>query len=385
MQTIKLVVSYEMAKKIKECGLAEIAIRGEYARFKDIVKVAVAIEQHSDKPEEIINSLMRTAQQMLGISEKDASQIKKNVKQVARFVGDGNLQIDSRQLGGLVNEGMKFLFSNGDLGKMVPYLNVGLAAANLCMTAAAFALISEKINQISAEMKDIKKELNGIAENQEIAWIEKYEDVISDYSHMLDRKKIKDEFTSEEYYELAKKMNLTMQSLIQVFMRDACTDPAEILNALYALMPMLANLLCEYDRKYYFSNKDQITSGSRFHNEHPKWMQTLNTMYSQDFLDKLQDYLFINLNMSSADTNEAVTVSFMHAAYAITRVNDEDAILLKCDSMDDYNKIQNYIDQKAKEKAIESIEHSDHDEEISTEELKVILSKAEQMLATAQV
>ena len=259
-------------------------------------------------------------------------------------------------------------------------LSVGMQAMNLVVTAGGFAIMNSKLNSIIESIGSMQETLNQIAKKQEMDIMKEFNELRGDYADMLDADKRQESYKETDYYKLTRKMHSMIDYLYACFMSDAVENKTAILEALYVLLPMYANVLRKYDREYYFNYKDKIHGGSLWHSSHEEWMNSFGKMIDAEYLEKFQDYCFLEEGMSGRDADDAVLTAYLTAVNSHTIVEDNQKILLCFDTREEYNQYQNELIEDAQERINESMKELD-EETIS--QLQPAFAKAAEELAAA--
>jgi hypothetical protein len=189
--------------------------------------------------------------------------------------------------------------------------------------------------------------------------------VRADYIDMLDGEKRNNPFGEERQYELTRKLADTISYLYDCFMQDA-GNPEILLNAIYVLLPMFANVLCRYDRTYYFKYYKDGNDAMRMHMLHKEWVSVIRNLRSRAFLDKLNEYCFLDKGMHTRDAMHAVNTTYMMALAAEVSIDDNQKIIDRMHSMEEYNQ---YSAEKKKEAAEDILNAS---KKLSEEQMNLI-------------
>ena len=227
-------------------------------------------------------------------------------------------------------------------------LNVFLNAANLCATAAGFVIVYKELNEVKTRINEVKEALLDTHE-QEV--FKDFDNVIDDYSDMLDSKKIDKEYSEDQYRELIKNEYSMIKLLIKMFTKSTCNNKHDVLYAIMSLSSMLACTLVNFDEVYYYNNKEK----QKWHLSHEKWMSIYDNLTSSDFIRSLEDYMFIEQNYNQYQTDmfvRSIIDSFSQSKQAI--IDRQTLIQLK-DSRNDYIDIIKNINQSVINDIDESI------------------------------
>ena len=339
-------VPEDIASYLMEKGFAEICERGADKKFRKFEKILVefAEEKGSDILKESISSLIKVEPQ----------QIKQITKQLMGAMSKKMVSSLTPQLSTILKQG-KLLERYAKGIAALSWVNIGLNVANLCVNAAGFAIVNQKLNEVKEELNQMRATLNKLAASEDIKWLDQYERVISDYSYMLDCEKTGKPFSEEKLHDLSVNMYHTLDVLQKLFMQDAFNNNNALLDAIYALIPLFSQTLIRYDNVYYFSNKDHIRIGSKLPNDQSKWLNLFDSLYSDAFLDRIQDLCILEKRMSTREASQAVALSFYAVASAKQDVLDNEMILLGCRTKQDYELLEANMNQYAEESFMEEV------------------------------
>ena len=369
-------VSEEFANYIEENGFAEICMRGVKNRFKDFEPFLVEFVEENGKDilKDGVKSLLQRAPE---VNEKALNQL-------VGLVGKKLMNVAAPEFGKLfqMNEA---ILQSVKLASRLNWISIGLSVANLCVNIYGFEKLSGKLDEVSRNLSQVQETLNKMATADEIAQLKVFDKVISRYSYMLDQEKIGKPFSEENLYNLVNDIYHTMDQLRSLFVKDAFNNNPALLDAIFTLVPLFEQTIIRYDRVYYFANKDAIKAGSKFSNEHNKWMNLFDDIYSDRFLGRIRDYCMLDKRMSMRESTQAAALSFYATASAKQEVLDSMELLLQSDTVEEYYYLLSLMDQYAEEKFEEKVLSST--EEMKQEEMKAMLGevfeKYEQMQSYA--
>lgn len=369
-------VSEEFANYIEENGFAEICMRGVKNRFKDFEPFLVEFVEENGKDilKDGVKSLLQRAPE---VNEKALNQL-------VGLVGKKLMNVAAPEFGKLfqMNEA---ILQSVKLASRLNWISIGLSVANLCVNIYGFEKLSGKLDEVSRNLSQVQETLNKMATADEIAQLKVFDKVISRYSYMLDQEKIGKPFSEENLYNLVNDIYHTMDQLRSLFVKDAFNNNPALLDAIFTLVPLFEQTIIRYDRVYYFANKDAIKAGSKFSNEHNKWMNLFDDIYSDRFLGRIRDYCMLDKRMSMRESTQAAALSFYATASAKQEVLDSMELLLQSDTVEEYYYLLSLMDQYAEEKFEEKVLSST--EEMNQEEMKAMLGevfeKYEQMQSYA--
>lgn len=182
-------------------------------------------------------------------------------------------------------------------------VSIGLNAVNLCVTCAGFAMVNEKLKHMSADVNRCIVGIEDVKNRQHANDNIKFDDISGIYADMLDRRRREDPFSSQEMHDLVHKLYVTLRFYIDVFNSIELKDVEIFLNVIYSLLAMMTVSLNYYDEQYYFENKEKNLGKNPFHTSHTEWMNIYEQLSSREFIEKIQDYAFLEKDMSAAETD----------------------------------------------------------------------------------
>lgn len=328
----------------------EIVRRLRNGRINKIFKIAVSQLKDNDRHDGDNNSdsmLMRILEHLSSLDD-----IKKDVHNISVSVKDATDALKHLSMD------MDAFLSLIQASKGLSWVNIGLNSINLATTIIGFAVINPKLNRISDSISEMKETLQQLSNKSAIDIVKEYKEVKQDYVEMLDSLKRKEEFSESRYFELVKKMFIVLEYLYDCFMNNAAGNNEVILEAIYALLPMFANVISKYDTHYYYNHKS-VTGDSPWHNSHTDWISLYEKLSGRDFLDKLQDYSFLNKRLSTRDSIKTISISFMLALNGKTMIEDHQKILKCFDSFEEYRQFEDFCTNEAVREIKEEIDNTD--------------------------
>jgi hypothetical protein len=278
--------------------IIEIASRRKNGKFKAFTNVLL-----KDRNEDVLNAI------------KEATQ---NVNQ---------LSASSKQLLNVLNT-----------ASASSAFSAALGAVNLCATVAGFAIVCNKLNKVEDKISDVAKKVLD-AHEQETFY--KFDMMLGDYKNMLDCKKVNNEYTEEKYRELIDNEYAILKLLMRIVNNDTCNNKNDILYTIISLSSMLAVTLSNFDEVYYFEHKDI----QKWHSSHNDWTSIYDSLVSKEFIEKLQDFMFIEEGYNQYQTDLFVITFIDNIKEAKQFVIDKQQLIEKLDSTDQLNKLMDAINK----------------------------------------
>lgn len=250
----------DFQKYADEKGIIEIVLRDKKKKYKTFQKV-------------VINNLPKTEEKEL--VEKALNTINNFTK-----MSDKNLKMLNR------------ISKINEIGFM-------LNGLNLCATCVGFAIINDKLNKMSAEITQQFAHLeNLVKKTNDIRTKKDFNDTISNHYNMLDHERRKQPLSEKEFYELVKNEYNMLDSLIESFRQDISADNGNLIFLIMTVLSMFTASLQKYDELYYFNHSD-VLKDNPWHLDHKKWIDIYDTLSSNWFIEKLQDYAFFETSLDT--------------------------------------------------------------------------------------
>lgn len=216
-----------------------------------------------------------------------------------------------------------------------------LEAVNLCATCAGFIIMFENLKKISGKVDAL---VNTVKSSNQIQTNFELNKILSEHANMLDSRKTKNDYSEEKMRILVDDEFNVLKMLIDTFLLETTNERNNLVLSIYSLASMLTVSIMYFDELYYYNNKDRISNGEYWHSSHNRWMSELDRLSSAEFISKIQDFGFLELNLSTFENDEYYICLLNQARDLIQEINDNQSLIQAFDSdMDfkNYNKITN--------------------------------------------
>lgn len=227
------------------------------------------------------------------------------------------------------------------------WVNVGLGAANLCTSTVGFAIMNYKLDQMSNNLGKMSQQVHKLIDKAGIDTINDFERLRSRYSEILDAQRRKSTVSENHYHDLVVDMYHDLKLLYRYFMENIVTNTSELLEAIFTLAAMFEHTICLYDAVYYFNHKDAIHNLEKRHCDHDLWISLFISLSSEEFIDRLVDFCFIDLEKSQRETYEITSRIYLSQICHRVRIEDTLQLISECNNVDEYNQLCLEIDKKA--------------------------------------
>lgn len=255
----------------------------------------------SDLPSEMVSLINKE-----GYLEIFTRDVQKKFEVCYKFVVD-NVNENAKDPKEFANltQSLVYNLSHADITKVAGFLSAGASIANLCLTAAGFAMVLSELDKISKKMDAIESKLSIVITIEESNIIKNYKDAINRYSNMIDQVQMGKEYDQNSYEKLISQLFLTLDQIHTLFMKDSLCDKELFFEAMFALIPLLSKTIDLYDKQYYFENI--VTGKTKTFNQNAQnWIGTIKKIASEQSLEKFHDYFFFEKDLGERDSYDLV-------------------------------------------------------------------------------
>lgn len=321
----------QLSQFLNDKNIIEIAIRNKNKKFKAFQKIAIDELSNNTERQEALNKVMASLNKNYEINVKNME---------------------------LLNNVTK-----------LNQINLLMNGLNLCATCAGFAIVCHKIDSMGNKLNEVLSVMK-VAKDLQIDF--EFKKCVSKHSMMLDHRKTQDYFSLDEMEELVAKEHDVLEMIVNHFMSDVIKDRGILLYSIMTLASMLSVSLRYYDEMYYLEHKDKINCSEIWHTLHDKWTSIFDKISSNEFLKIVQDYGFLELNLSASGCDAFyINVKDNSLSYKQDIV-DNQTLLTVFKDKEIYDSFMRFNNNEVK-KAIDEV--IDEDNEICDDnELKEILT-----------
>lgn len=166
-----------------------------------------------------------------------------------------------------------------------------LNGLNLCATCAGFVVVCEKLDKMSADIcQKISQLQNVVKQGHDIQAEYEFNKVLAVHTDMLDSRRKQQPYSEEKMRELVDSEYNVLAMLISVFKKDVSSDHQSLIFSIFSLLSMFTVSMKFFDEIYYSNNHKVLQNENVWHSSHEKWMEIYNTLLSNWFKEKLQDF-----------------------------------------------------------------------------------------------
>lgn len=291
--------------------IIEIAIRGKNKKFKAFQKVAFNDLPQSQGKELFENAIM-ALNKNTKLSEKSLSLVRNVAK--------------------------------------LQQLDLVLNGLNLCATSAGFAIMYAKLNSMSEEINQQINQLGSVVKKgHDVQAGYEFNKVLSDYQDMLDCRRRQQPYSEEKMRVLVDREYNVLSLLINVLQKDISSDYKTLITSIFSLLSMLTTSLRYFDELYYFNNHKVLGSTEAWHSAHDKWMGVFDTLSSEWFVEKLQDYGTFESKLNTMDV-DVYYISLLDQVMELRQeVEDNQELILSIGDLEVLHAFREYSEREVKE------------------------------------
>lgn len=230
-----------------------------------------------------------------------------------------------------------------------------LEAVNLCATCAGFIIMFEKLKKISGKVDAL---VNTVKSSNQIQTNFELNKILSEHANMLDSRKTKNDYSEEKMRILVDDEFNVLKMLIDTFLLETTNERNNLVLSIYSLASMLTVSIMYFDELYYYNNKDRISNGEYWHSSHNRWMSELDRLSSAKFISKIQDFGFLELNLSTFENDEYYICLLNQARDFIQEINDNQSLIQAFDSDMDFKNYNEITNQTLKDEINEAFKEA---------------------------
>lgn len=303
----------DLQKYLNDNGVLEIAQRRKDSRFKSFPKVVIDTS-----------------------SEKQGKELGRNVIQLL----NKNTELSERNL--------KLLTSVS----RVQNISLVLNGLNLCATGIGFAIIFKKLDKESNRLSRQINQLQSIVkQTQDLHNEAMFNIVLAEHMDMLDCQRRQRPYSEAQMRKLVDMEHIVLSLLISSFQKGISEDNSATILAIFSLLAMFTVSLRTFDELYYYNNHE-VLGEDAWHLSHDRWMEVYDTLTSQWFIEKLQDYGTFETSLSTAEVDAYYISLLDQVKDCRCEIKDNQSLII---AMGDADLFRQYKELSTKE-VVDSIE-----------------------------
>lgn len=341
----------DLKKFLEQNNISELVQRDQLKRFKKFYNVVIE-ELPKKDPQEAIEKLGK----VIGESLSNANG---KLDKIGKKIGNINLQLNEHS--NMLNKALKLMSDNNGIAEKslkimqnvakVQNVCLILNGANLCATCVGFAVMNEKLNKIS---KDIKETVKLIKNGNEVQIDYEFNKITSEHANMLDSRKTKKYYTEEQMRKLVDDEYNLLVMLVDAYKKNITDNTDNMIILMYSLAGMLSVSLRYFDEEYYFNNRETIGDGEIWHSSHDKWVSVFDSLCEKDIIESIQDYATFDLKLGTMQV-DAYYLSLYDQAKEYKEDVEYNQFLIK--TLNNKESLEN-IEKEIKEETANSIKKS---------------------------
>lgn len=234
----------------------------------------------------------------------------------------------------------------------VQNISLVLNGLNLCATGVGFAIIFRKLDKESNKLsRQINRLQSIVKQTQDIHSEAMFNIVLAEHMDMLDCQRRQRPYSEAQMRKLVDMENIVLSLLISSFQKDISEDNNTTIFAIFSLLAMFTVSLRTFDELYYYNNHE-ILGEDAWHLSHDRWMEVYDTLTSQWFIEKLQDYGTFETSLSTAEVDAYYISLLDQVKDCKCEIKDNQALIV---AMGDADLFRQYKELSSKE-VLDSIE-----------------------------
>ena len=179
-----------------------------------------------------------------------------------------------------------------------------LNGLNLCATCAGFAIMYKKLDQMSEQINQQFSMIRGtLNQGQDIENSNKYNWVLSEHTNMLDCRRKGQPFSEDKMRELVDREYEVLSRLVDAYKKGIYAEQGVLIFSIFSLLAMFTVSLRIFDELYYYNNHQVIGDKDAWHLSHEKWMGVYETLSSEWFVERIQDYGCFEANLTTSEVD----------------------------------------------------------------------------------
>lgn len=254
------------------------------------------------------------------------------------------------QLTNLAN-GIQGLMSSAELLQKMVYFNSAMSVVNCAITVAGFAIVSEKLNELSSKVDTIADTLKEYHMEDRIMDLKKSMNYLRSAIDRLNKAGLKDYdvLQIEEYLNSAQ---VELEWLFQAFEEATNEESEKLFQLLFDVSAIYANVLKEYGTKYYYS------FGS-FPGNYDRWLETLSFFKKSGFEENVRKMVWISHPVAlSQQIREATNATVNILSFEYEQVLGNKELVLALPEKASVN-MMDYLQEKLDAKEFEYVPMND--------------------------
>ncbi|MBR3598424.1 MAG: hypothetical protein IKL53_00950 [Lachnospiraceae bacterium] len=339
MVALEMFVDKTIANEIREKGLAEIALRRADAKFKAMVKCKLAGPTDSDNvlPEKLKSVAMYLSEKnSIGLESvrNTLISLNKGTNKLTEATKNIAMQVDG--IYSLTNSVMN-----------ISYLNTGLSLANTAIDVAGFMIVTDKLNDLNTEVKEVSNKLNKIANMQKNEKIAICQKLIMRCNAVATKIRDNDEVDLDKLEDLIMEIRAYLSEMI-MNLHDEALGEEIVLNIIYTMMPAYTALFHEFLRRYYFQKHMVPVNYDMF-------LSLYGELEGESFIQRLQDYYFIKEKLHTIEVLDVLNTQTLLGLNGLIQIEDQLSILKTLGNEEKITLFENGLKRYAKNRIKEVI------------------------------
>jgi hypothetical protein len=172
---------------------------------------------------------------------------------------------------------------------------------------------------------------------------------LTEHTNMLDCEKKQQPYTEDQMRHLVDSEYNVLMLLVSAFQKDVSGNHSFLIESIFLLMNMLTASLLKFDQIYYYNNLHLLENESPWHLAHDKWMRSYDMLRQDWFIEKLQDYCILEVNMNTMEMDLYCSELEKHVIDAKEQIEDNQALIVAFGNMESLEQFHNFTSKQVKD------------------------------------
>ncbi len=206
-----------------------------------------------------------------------------------------------------------------NISNLCSFVNIGLSSVNLAVSVAGFAMISNQLNELSADVKQVLHTVEKIANVQKNSLLSEYQKLIMRFNSMSAKISSNETVSMDEMETLIIDMRAYISEMVMNLADDAL-ETEVVLKVINALLPAYTQLFHEFLKRYYYEKEKLPANYNMF-------LDLYREMESEKFRRTVEEYLFVTEERYSMEVLELTNIQMLIGVNHRTQIEDQVELL----------------------------------------------------------
>ena len=224
-----------------------------------------------------------------------------------------------------------------NIANISSFVNIGLSCVNLAVSVAGFVMISNQLNELSADVKQVLHTVEKIANVQKNNLLAEYQKLIMRFNSMSEKIGLNEPVSMDEMETLIIDMRAYISEMVMNLADDAI-ETEVVLKVINALLPAYTQLFHEFLKRYYYSKEKLPANYNMF-------LDLYREMDSEKFRRTVEEFLFVNEGRYSMDVFELTNVQMLIGVNHRVQIEDQAELLQSLKTKENIEAYEKKLDE----------------------------------------